>query len=215
MKTKSILTGLLLLTAVNASQASLTTYTDRTAWSSNGVVLYTEDFESYVTDTSFAAAPVDVGPFSLSTVGTAATDTNLIDVSPFFDPPIPASFGNVAVDMFVQGSLAADLIFDDPVSGFFADFWAAGNTSELVLTLSLFGGGTTDLNVPGPGNALESFGFFSSTDLITAIRFNNSVNDGFKFDNVSVSAVPVPAAAWLFGSALLGFFGFSRRKANA
>jgi len=27
--------------------------------------------------------------------------------------------------------------------------------------------------------------------------------------------VPVPAAAWLFGSALLGFFGFTRRKANA
>lgn len=32
----------------------------------------------------------------------------------------------------------------------------------------------------------------------------------------SVSAVPVPAAAWLFGSALLGFVGVSRRKkANA
>jgi len=30
-----------------------------------------------------------------------------------------------------------------------------------------------------------------------------------------VSPVPVPAAAWLFGSALLGFFGFSRRKVNA
>lgn len=34
-------------------------------------------------------------------------------------------------------------------------------------------------------------------------------------DDISVSAVPVPAAAWLFGSALLGFFGFSRKKANA
>lgn len=32
---------------------------------------------------------------------------------------------------------------------------------------------------------------------------------------VAPSPVPVPAAAWLFGSALLGFFGFSRRKANA
>jgi len=31
----------------------------------------------------------------------------------------------------------------------------------------------------------------------------------------SISTVPVPAAAWLFGSALLGFFGLSRRKANA
>lgn len=33
-------------------------------------------------------------------------------------------------------------------------------------------------------------------------------------DPTKVSTVPVPAAAWLFGSALLGFFGFSRRKAN-
>jgi hypothetical protein len=28
----------------------------------------------------------------------------------------------------------------------------------------------------------------------------------------SVSPVPIPAAAWLFGSALLGFFGLARRK---
>lgn len=35
------------------------------------------------------------------------------------------------------------------------------------------------------------------------------------FIDNSVSTVPVPAAAWLFGSALLGFFGFTRRKANA
>ena len=37
----------------------------------------------------------------------------------------------------------------------------------------------------------------------------------FQFDLTDPSVVPVPAAAWLFGSALLGFFGFSRRKANA
>ena len=39
------------------------------------------------------------------------------------------------------------------------------------------------------------------------------------FDNVSVtadvSAVPVPAAAWLFGSGLLGLVGVARRKATA
>jgi hypothetical protein len=41
----------------------------------------------------------------------------------------------------------------------------------------------------------------------------------FQYDNIvlqnsAVSSVPVPAAAWLFGSGLLGFAGF-RRKANA
>jgi len=49
----------------------------------------------------------------------------------------------------------------------------------------------------------------------TADLLNFGVGIGFSIGTASVSAVPVPAAAWLFGSALLGFFGFSRRKANA
>ncbi len=40
----------------------------------------------------------------------------------------------------------------------------------------------------------------------------DSDSDSFRIDFIEVSAVPVPAAAWLFGSALLGMFGFSRRK---
>ncbi len=32
---------------------------------------------------------------------------------------------------------------------------------------------------------------------------------------LNVSSVPVPAAIWLFGSALMGLAGFSRRKANS
>ncbi len=37
-------------------------------------------------------------------------------------------------------------------------------------------------------------------------------SDSFRIDTLNVSTVPVPAAAWLFGSALLGMFGFTRRK---
>jgi hypothetical protein len=32
---------------------------------------------------------------------------------------------------------------------------------------------------------------------------------------VGVSAIPVPAAAWLFGSGLLGLIGVARRKKTA
>ncbi len=35
------------------------------------------------------------------------------------------------------------------------------------------------------------------------------------FDNVQVSTVPLPAAAWLFGSSILGLIGFSKRKKAA
>lgn len=46
---------------------------------------------------------------------------------------------------------------------------------------------------------------------------NNDPYQGTKFGVVelsspAVSSVPVPAAAWLFGSALCGFMGLSRRK---
>ena len=70
---------------------------------------------------------------------------------------------------------------------------------------------------------LASIGFFGLTsDLgIQNIYFGlggeRTTNGSFAIDNLSISAVstvPVPAAAWLFGSALLGFFGFSRRKVN-
>jgi len=38
-------------------------------------------------------------------------------------------------------------------------------------------------------------------------------NDVEGIDNVGVSAVPIPAAVWLFGSGLLGLLGYSRKKA--
>jgi hypothetical protein len=40
-------------------------------------------------------------------------------------------------------------------------------------------------------------------------------NAGMMLDNVSVSAVPVPAAAFLFAPALLGFMGLRRKAAKA
>ena len=36
--------------------------------------------------------------------------------------------------------------------------------------------------------------------------------DEFGLDNISVSAIPVPAAVWLFGSGLIGLIGIARRK---
>lgn len=72
------------------------------------------------------------------------------------------------------------------------------------------------------GLGYGSLTIFSDVDLISAAggaRFNPLNDKGrLALNTVSFhmtpSPVPVPAAAWLFGSALLGFFGFSRRKAN-
>ena len=66
------------------------------------------------------------------------------------------------------------------------------------LTLS---GGSTNVGV-----AVDSF------SVATQVRPGGIGNNTFRIDNLNVSAVPLPAAAWLFGSALLGLLSISRRK---
>ena len=200
------------------SQAVTTTYIDRSVWASNGTNIYTEDFEGFTTDTSFAASPLGVGPFTFQTNGTAAFRRNVVDVRPFLFSGTPASFGRVAVDIFIDVGLTASLTFETEVDGFYTDFLWAGNTSELTLTLFYLGGGSNQYRVPGRGVSLSPFGVWSSDKSIASIEFSNSLNDGFYIDNLSVSrlastpAVPVPAAVWLFATALVGFIGISRRR---
>ncbi len=56
----------------------------------------------------------------------------------------------------------------------------------------------------GPGN---------SNDFSSLLNSGSSSYGTFLVVGESVSAVPVPAAAWLFGSGLIGLIGLARRKA--
>jgi hypothetical protein len=49
----------------------------------------------------------------------------------------------------------------------------------------------------------------------TADLINSPLSWEFGFDNIRLEQVPVPAAAWLFGSGLLGLMGMARRKKAA
>ena len=51
---------------------------------------------------------------------------------------------------------------------------------------------------------------FLSTDIVDFVVNGKAGRSGSV--DISVSSVPVPAAVWLFGSALMGLMGFSRRK---
>jgi len=58
-------------------------------------------------------------------------------------------------------------------------------------------------------------GTYDGTNFSMNRFYSDSFIDGFNYEitiNGSVSAVPVPAAVWLFGSGLIGLFGISRRK---
>jgi hypothetical protein len=53
----------------------------------------------------------------------------------------------------------------------------------------------------------------SSPSFVAAAAFTNATGVGASgISVVSASPVPVPAAIWLFGSAIVGFLGFNRRK---
>lgn len=80
----------------------------------------------------------------------------------------------------------------------------------------------------GPFSNLQSFGYWSGVEYAPSTSdawfFNTSSglqNFNFKGDSLygwavrsgDVSAVPVPAAVWLFGSGLIGLLGVAKRKA--
>ncbi|MGJ0491434.1 hypothetical protein [Methylobacter sp.] len=50
-------------------------------------------------------------------------------------------------------------------------------------------------------------------DSVASGVFANAEGQQYSLD-INAAAVPVPAAIWLFGSALMGLVGFSRRKTN-
>lgn len=94
------------------------------------------------------------------------------------------------------------------------------------LWMSAMVGASTSTNLIGGGEALA----YGAADLGNTIAWSGitelrdasgqlisdfsaiSATSGFDYRNAYVSAVPIPAAAWLFGSGLLGLIGVTRRK---
>ena len=99
---------------------------------------------------------------------------------------------------------ATDLLFTDQsgftagdlhIEGFFADGGSVGITIDLSATWTTY-------NLPSSFSNLDGVGFFATPDEVRDLAI----------DNIVVSAVPVPAAVWLFGSGLLGVIAVARRR---
>ena len=91
------------------------------------------------------------------------------------------------------------------------DVTVFGSDSVSVLTMSQLIEDTSGWD----GNFTSISMSFVADGSQSTIKFvgTNSGWNGFYIDNVDVSVVPIPAAMWLFGSAL-GLMGWMRRKAS-
>jgi hypothetical protein len=86
--------------------------------------------------------------------------------------------------------------------------------ADVAFTGALSGGGNVTQTFTIDGNAFgaETFLFSSLWANLTQVTWTQT-SPFHQFDNITLnapSAVPVPAAIWLFGTALIGFVGMSR-----
>lgn len=113
---------------------------------------------------------------------------------------------------------SATLSSSTPFS-FNSAYFAAASRWGLEITLTGYLNGIQQGNsqqIVVNTDAAQFFSFdFSGIDSLHFVANGGEeyLGSGYHFtmDNVTINAVPVPAAAWLFGSGLIGFIGLNRR----
>ena len=141
-----------------------------------------------------ATGGVNLADATSVSLGTVFANGGTGDVFGTVDGLTPAGTGGVlSLDAFA------------PVTNFFS----VGGWTLDVNTLTIVDQTAGTLNLKGLG-VLTGHGF-DATDIKWSFSSSSLTNYSMTVSNVS--PVPVPAAAWLFGSGLLGLVGIARRKA--
>ncbi|GEM_PF-1385538 len=216
--------AILALLSLDTQQAkAITVFTSRTDWNTavSGSDTFSEDFESFTSDTEFRTTPVDVGEFTLLQVGNDRAFRNLIEVSPFeYDDNNGTNHASVFTNF---RATKVDLTLNTPVFGWGADFFDANDGEGLNLDLVLDIGGVLD-TIPVTLNN----GFFglvtNSVEDIRKVTFISRTDDlgeggeGFGLDNVTGAiskerTIPEPASELgLLAFGALGVGSLVKRK---
>mgnify|MGYP000317683218 CR=1 FL=1 len=148
----------------------------------------------------FAMFAMQVNAATMSLTGNGDSDVNSLFVS-------------------VSAEVGAPLSFEKEWA-----FSVNGDLTGFVKTSINDAVGIDSLEIFDGANLLHSVGGATVENLSLTYRFLSGVNYTIvamglgEFVNtqvdLTVKAVPVPAAVWLFGSALMGLFGVSRRKSS-
>jgi hypothetical protein len=150
------------------------------------------DFMSYTGTTTAAYAG---GTSSLGLGGVAGLGSFYFDLGASYDISAVATRGQDCCPSTITGY---DL--------YSSDTYGAGGSRSLI---GSFGAGVSPLAYVGLFTAVTAQ--FLEIDVTTNAGFPASRFQEVVF-GAQVSAVPVPASVWLFGTALIGFVGMSRRR---
>lgn len=228
MKKPFIFSMLLLASALNPAHAN----TISGANFVNGTSVYTKTFSDGLTGTFTGSGKFEKkSQAGFTGVGITGKTAGEIDIG----ETITGKFSN---NVFVS-SIKLGLLFDGPEYGdvneiaklsimyadnSLADFklTATGATSAIwsgsfgsVVSLGtgaiLAGSGAWELINPFGAKAIKEIVFGALPGKAAATCSNCKNQSDYTFVNMNVTTVPVPAAAWLFASGLLGFVGLRRK----
>jgi len=161
---------------------------------------------------------------SISASGTVAASAEVAAFDPLF---FASARANTNTDLSVNFEVTTSQFFD--LSGVVSSFSANGFTSGDARVSLVSQDGSFNLSVSTPffgdqtapfdlsGTLFPNIYTLSASTNINADVFDVGVVSGtsdFSFD-FNVTAVPIPAAAWLFSSGLLGLIGIARRMKAA
>lgn len=175
-----------------------------TSFGAVSATIITEAPGEYSNDASSSTSIGMIGPGTTTFIGT---------IDPSQTPSLPSTpygqdedYFSFTSDKAITSIVITYDINDDPAGNVtlfqvFEGLKADGSSKGSVLT-----GDATGLFLAGP---------LAAGDYTIYIRETELGSLGPNSYEVSVNAVPLPAAAWLFGSALLGLVTVSRRRAAA
>ena len=123
---------------------------------------------------------------------------------PDFNKTYTFSFDAKKGDITGSSTALAFIKTLDPANGYFMTNFVTVDTTNLASVWNTYA--LNLLVTPSLNGQILQFGFLTNA--------TNYEASGVFYDNLNFAAVPVPAAVWLFGSAL-GVLGAARRKSIA
>ena len=202
-----VVSALVLSASVNAATL---TFTDRTLWETavTGPII-TEDFNKTTPGQLVANATSAVGSLSIQTINPTLQTPDFTQINDGTGSRTVDGSNYLQVKTDGAPVASANLIFPNSIVAWGMDFnHFADQTHVTFLDI---------LELPvGPHNTSGFIGFISDTPFSQVALTDPYISfSHIGMDNISyVSAVPIPATVWLFGSGLFCLIGATRRKAS-